>query len=112
MVTGQAVYQWERGVVFPSTDNLFRLAALFGITMSDIIVAIKPDNSIYDRNRDRITLKESTFRSSEFLLDSSSHSRGCTIPPHQLIEIRNILIAEKLRSNNMDQSYPETLFQR
>jgi len=36
--TPQAIYKWQRGVALPTIDNLIVLAALFGVTMDDIIV--------------------------------------------------------------------------
>ena len=36
--TPQAIYKWQRGVALPTIDNLVVLAAVFGVTMDDIIV--------------------------------------------------------------------------
>ena len=36
--TPQAVYKWIRGAAMPTIDNLVILAALFGVTMDDIVV--------------------------------------------------------------------------
>ena len=36
--TPQAVYKWIHGTAMPTIDNLVVLAALFGVTMDDIIV--------------------------------------------------------------------------
>ncbi len=34
----QAIYKWQRGQALPTLDNLVILAAVFGVTISDIIV--------------------------------------------------------------------------
>ena len=34
----QAIYKWQRGTAMPTLDNLVVLAAVFGVTMDDIIV--------------------------------------------------------------------------
>ncbi len=34
----QAIYKWQRGQAMPTLDNLVVLAAIFGVTISDIIV--------------------------------------------------------------------------
>ncbi len=34
----QAIYKWQRGSAMPTIDNLVVLAAVFGVTMDDIIV--------------------------------------------------------------------------
>ncbi len=36
--TPQAVYKWIHGAAMPTIDNLVILAALFGVTMDDIVV--------------------------------------------------------------------------
>ena len=36
--TPQAVYKWIRGTALPTVDNLVILAALFGVTLDDIVV--------------------------------------------------------------------------
>ena len=36
--TPQAIYKWQRGDAIPSVDNLVVLAAVFGVTIDDIIV--------------------------------------------------------------------------
>ena len=36
--TPQAIYKWQRGQALPTLDNLVVLAAVFGVTISDIIV--------------------------------------------------------------------------
>ncbi len=36
--TPQAIYKWIRGRTLPSIDNLVVLAAVFGVTMDEIIV--------------------------------------------------------------------------
>ena len=38
----QAIYKWQKGQSLPSTDNLYALAFLFGVTVDDIIIPIKP----------------------------------------------------------------------
>ena len=34
----QAIYKWQKGKSLPSTDNLYALAFLFGVTIDDIII--------------------------------------------------------------------------
>ena len=34
----QAIYKWQRGQAMPTLDNLVVLAAVFGVTINDIIV--------------------------------------------------------------------------
>ena len=34
----QAIYKWQRGQALPTLDNLVILAAVFGVTISDIII--------------------------------------------------------------------------
>ena len=34
----QAIYKWQRGQALPTLDNLVVLAAVFGVTINDIIV--------------------------------------------------------------------------
>ena len=36
--TPQAVYKWQHGTAIPTIDNLVVLAAVFGVTMDEIIV--------------------------------------------------------------------------
>ena len=36
--TPQAIYKWQRGAAMPTIDNLVVLAALFGVTLDDLIV--------------------------------------------------------------------------
>lgn len=36
--TPQAVYKWQNGVAMPTLDNLIVLAAIFNVTMDQIIV--------------------------------------------------------------------------
>ena len=36
--TPQAIYKWQRGAAMPTVDNLVILAAVFGVTMNDILV--------------------------------------------------------------------------
>ena len=34
----QAIYKWQRGQALPTLDNLVVLAAVFGVTISDVII--------------------------------------------------------------------------
>lgn len=34
----QAIYKWQRGMAMPTIDNLVVLAAVFGVTMDEIVV--------------------------------------------------------------------------
>ena len=36
--TPQAIYKWQHGTAMPTIDNLVVLAAVFGVTMDDIVV--------------------------------------------------------------------------
>ena len=36
--TPQAIYKWQRGDAMPTLDNIVALAAIFGVTVDDIIV--------------------------------------------------------------------------
>ena len=36
--TPQAIYKWQRGTAMPTVDNLVVLAAVFDVTIDDIIV--------------------------------------------------------------------------
>lgn len=36
--TPQAIYKWRRGTAMPTVDNLVVLAAIFGVTVDDILV--------------------------------------------------------------------------
>ena len=36
--TPQAIYKWIHGAAMPTIDNLVSLAALFGVTMDDIVI--------------------------------------------------------------------------
>lgn len=36
--TPQAIYKWQRGTAMPTVDNLVVLAAVFGVTIDQILV--------------------------------------------------------------------------
>ena len=36
--TPQAIYKWQRGTAMPTVDNLVVLAAVYGVTIDDILV--------------------------------------------------------------------------
>jgi transcriptional regulator with XRE-family HTH domain len=36
--TPQAIYKWQRGAALPTVDNLVVLAALFGVTVDEILI--------------------------------------------------------------------------
>ena len=38
----QAIYKWQKGQSLPSTDNLYALAFLFGVSIEDILIPITP----------------------------------------------------------------------
>lgn len=42
--TPQAIYKWQHGAALPSLDNLVVLAAIFGVTIEEIIVIEKEIN--------------------------------------------------------------------
>ena len=41
--TPQAVYKWQHGTASPTIDNLVVLAAVFGVTMDEIVVTSQDD---------------------------------------------------------------------
>ncbi len=36
--TPQAIYKWQRGLAMPTLDNIVVLAAVFGVTLEEILV--------------------------------------------------------------------------
>ena len=40
--TPQAIYKWQRGDAMPTLDNMLVLAAVFGVTIDDILVVQYP----------------------------------------------------------------------
>jgi len=36
--TPQAIYKWQRGTALPTVDNFVVLAALFGVTIDEILI--------------------------------------------------------------------------
>ena len=40
--TPQAIYKWQRGEALPTLDNMAALAAVFGVTVDDILVVRSP----------------------------------------------------------------------
>ena len=40
--TPQAIYKWQRGEAMPTLDNMAALAAVFGVTVDDILVVRSP----------------------------------------------------------------------
>ncbi len=36
----QAIYKWQKGQSLPSTDNLYALSYLFGVSIEDILIPI------------------------------------------------------------------------
>ena len=41
--TPQAVYKWQHGTAIPTIDNLVVLAAVFGVTLDEIVVTSQDD---------------------------------------------------------------------
>ena len=41
--TPQAVYKWQHGTAIPTIDTLVVLAAVFGVTMDEIVVTSQDD---------------------------------------------------------------------
>ena len=37
----QAIYKWQKGQSLPSTDNLFAMSRLFGISIEEILVCTR-----------------------------------------------------------------------
>ena len=44
--TPQAIYKWHQGAALPAIDNLVVLAAVFGVTVDDIIVLENRDTAV------------------------------------------------------------------
>ena len=44
--TPQAIFKWFRGDAMPTIDNLVILAALFGVTLDDLVVVDRKANGI------------------------------------------------------------------
>ena len=44
--TPQAIYKWQQGAALPAIDNLVVLAAVFGVTVDDIIVLENRDTAV------------------------------------------------------------------
>ena len=44
--TPQAIYRWQRGLALPTLDNLVILAALFGVTLDDLVVVDRKANGV------------------------------------------------------------------
>ena len=40
--TPQSIYKWQQGQAMPTIDNLVALAAIFGVTIDDLIVCESP----------------------------------------------------------------------
>ena len=40
--TPQAIYKWQRGTAMPTIDNLVALAAIFGVTLDELVVCEYP----------------------------------------------------------------------
>lgn len=36
--TPQAIYKWQRGIAMPTLDNMVVLAAVFGVTIDEILI--------------------------------------------------------------------------
>ena len=41
--TPQAIYKWQRGDAMPTLDNMLVLAAVFGVTIDDILIVQNPN---------------------------------------------------------------------
>ena len=44
--TPQAIFKWFRGDALPTIDNLVILAALFGVTLDDLVVVDRQTNGV------------------------------------------------------------------
>ena len=55
----QAIYKWQRGQTLPSVDNLFALAALFRVSIDEILVPVS--NSLPDYNEQQAAACCSAF---------------------------------------------------
>ena len=55
----QAIYKWQRGQTLPSVDNLFALAALFRVSIDEILVPVS--NSLPDNNEQQAAACCSAF---------------------------------------------------
>jgi transcriptional regulator with XRE-family HTH domain len=45
----QAIYKWQKGQTLPSTDNLFALSHLLGVSIEDILIPAKARFQILPR---------------------------------------------------------------
>ena len=55
----QAIYKWQRGQTLPSVDNLFALAALFRVSIDEILIPVS--NSLPDYNEQQAAACCSAF---------------------------------------------------
>ena len=47
----QAIYKWQRGQTLPSVDNLFALAALFRVTIDEILIPVANSSPDYNEQQ-------------------------------------------------------------
>ena len=47
----QAIYKWQRGQTLPSVDNLFALAALFRVSIDEILVPVANSSPDYNEQQ-------------------------------------------------------------
>ena len=66
-VSRQAISKWERGESLPDTDNLIRLAKLYGVSIDEIV-------GIKDSGEDAATVEKSAAASPAYASEESSES--------------------------------------
>ncbi len=47
----QAIYKWQRGQTLPSVDNLFALAALFRVSIDEILIPVANSSPDYNEQQ-------------------------------------------------------------
>ena len=70
-VSRQAISKWERGESLPDTDNLIRLAKLYGVSIDEIV-------GIKDSGEDAATVEKSAAASPAYASEENSESGEST----------------------------------
>lgn len=77
--TVHAVYKWERGESFPTLDNFFALAELYGADPMDIIVRRERDNLLISRELGGTKQRTHPLECYYCLLHEGDWPRGGTV---------------------------------
>ncbi len=85
----QAIYKWQKGQSLPSTDNLYALAFLFGVTVDEIIIPIKPKIQALPQDK---TCGSGRFGKASVLVRMlhilfKGFTKGIVIPPVRAVTI-------------------------